>query len=161
MGAESPFVDLRRLADWFVTCPTRPSLHVERIVARLGATAIPLLGRELASADPRRREAARAALGQLASTPARPRVVAELHRITDGVADDAGKVCALGLLAELGERRVARFADPSAIQRSSALALATQLDTPRDVASAVDLMVTQIAPRGDELVKLVGVMADV
>ncbi len=161
MGAESPFVDLRRLADWFVTSPTRPSLHIEKIVSRLGVTAVPLLGRELACIDPRRREAARAALGQLASTPARPRVIAELYRITDSDTDDAGKVCAVGLLAELGERRVARFADPSAIQRSSALALAAQLETPGDVASAVDLMVTQIARRGDELVQLVGVMADV
>src|SRR5271169_6808341 len=110
MRAEGPFVDLRRLADWFVTSPTRPSLHVERILSRLGATAIPLLGRELANADSRRRDAARAALGRLADSPARARVVAELHRITDGVADDAGKVCALGLLAELGERRVAHFA---------------------------------------------------
>jgi len=158
MGAESPFVDLRRLADWFVTSPTRPSLHVERIVARLGATAVPLLGRELANADPRRRDAARAALARLADSAARARVIAELRAITDGAADDAGKVSALGLLAELGERGVARFADPSAIQRSSALALAAQIDTAGDVAAAADLMIQQLAD--DDLVKLIAVMAD-
>src|SRR6185503_4352935 len=147
--AESPFVDLRRLADWFATSPTRASLQVERIVARLGATAIPLLGRELAGGDPHRRDAARAALARLAESPARARVIAELHQITDGTSDDAGKVCALGLLAELGERRVARFADPSAIQRSSALALAAHIETASDVANAADLMIAQIAE--DEL----------
>jgi hypothetical protein len=155
--AESPFVDLRRLADWFATSPTRSSLQVERIVARLGATAIPLLGRELAGTDSRRRDAARAALARLADSPARARVIAELHRITDGDGDDVGKVCALGLLAELGERRVARFADPSAIQRSSALALAAQIDTPADVANAAELMIAQLAD--DDLVQLVAVMA--
>jgi hypothetical protein len=158
VAAESPFVDLRRLVEWFVTSPTRPSLQVERIVTRLGATAIPLLGRELAGADPHRRAAARAALARLGASPARARVIAELHRITDGTTNDACKVCALGLLAELGERGVARFSDPSAIQRSSALALAAQLDTPGDVAAAADLMVAQLAD--DDLVKLVGVMAD-
>jgi hypothetical protein len=155
--AESPFVDLRRLADWFATSPMRPSLQVERIVTRLGATAIPLLGRELAGADPRRRDAARAALARLADSPARARVLAELHRITDGDVDDTGKVCALGLLAELGERRVARFADPSTIQRTSALALAAHIDTPSDVANAADLMIAQLAD--EDLVQLVAVMA--
>ena len=158
MGAESPFVDLRRLADWFVTSPTRPSLHVERIVARLGATAVPLLGRELTGADPRRRDAARAALVRLAESDGRARVIAELRAITDGPADDAGKVSALGLLAELGERGIARFADPSAIQRSSALALAAHLDTACDVAAAAGLMVEKLAD--DDLVKLLAVMAD-
>ncbi|MEO8548647.1 MAG: hypothetical protein ABI678_01690, partial [Kofleriaceae bacterium] len=34
MGSETRFVDLRRLADWFATDPTRPSLHVEKNVFR-------------------------------------------------------------------------------------------------------------------------------
>src|SRR5438552_1682580 len=113
MGAESPFVDLRRLADWFMTSPTRPSFHVERIVARLGVTCVPLLGRELASNDLHRRAAARAALEKLATGPARTRVVAELRALAESDAADEGKVCALGLLAELGERAAARFSDPS------------------------------------------------
>jgi tetratricopeptide (TPR) repeat protein len=162
MGAESPFIDLRRLADWFSTSPTRPSLHVERIVSRLGATAIPLLGREITSANPHRRDAARAALGRLASNgDLRVRVLAELRAIVDDASaccDDAAKVCALGLLAELGEKRVARFANPSAIQHSSAIALAAQLDTAADVAAAVELMVAQLAD--DDLVQLVAIMAE-
>jgi hypothetical protein len=160
MGAESPFIDLRRLADWFSTSPTRPSLHVERIVARLGATAIPLLGREIASTSATRRDAARAALGRLASDgELRGRVIAELRAIVDRASgDDAAKVCALGLLGELGEKRVAKFANPSAIQHSSAVALAAQLDTAADVAAAVDLMIAQLAD--DDLVQLVAIMAE-
>src|SRR5260221_11297641 len=131
MGPDSAFVDLRRLAEWFATA-TRGSLHIERIVQRLGATCVPLLGRELSGSgagDPiapdigsaaggnARRDAARAALAQLARSSApRTRGIAELRRIADDTgACDAGKVCALGLLAELGERAAARFHDPEAI----------------------------------------------
>src|SRR5690348_11089452 len=107
MGAGSAFVDLRRLADWFASLssphpagprPISAKLN-ERIVLRLGATCVPLLGRELAAADPQRREAARGALAQLArQDPARPRVIAELRRIAASGACDDAKVCALGLL---------------------------------------------------------------
>src|SRR5690242_18129150 len=124
MGIDTAFGDLRRLAEWFATpmsgsrTSTRSTapLAIERLVHRLGATCVPLLGRELCHADPRRRESARAALAHLATTAARPRVIAELKRIAASEAGDEGKVCALGLLAELGERGNARFADPSAIQ---------------------------------------------
>ena len=138
-GPDSAFADLRRLADWFSTSPRRASVHVERhivrIIERLGVTAIPLLGRELASANPRRREAARAAFATLATAPgARPRVLAALRALIGATpeggaarGDDETKVCALGLLAELGERGAARFADPTAIQHRSAIALAAQL----------------------------------
>ena len=164
-GPNSAFADLRRLADWFSTSPQRASVHVQRLVARLGATAIPLLGRELASANPRRREAARAAFATLATAPgARPRVLAALRALIaatpEGSAargDDETKVCALGLLAELGERGAARFADPTAIQHRSAIALAAQLDTEADVASAADLMVRQLEPA--DMVQMVQVMA--
>jgi hypothetical protein len=174
MGAESAFVDLRRLADWFASLsgrnsscrPISPRLN-ERIVARLGAACVPLLGRELCTADTigfasRRREAARVALAQLAQLEAphvRARVIAELHRIAGSDACDDGKVCALGLLAELGARMpggATRFADPSAIQRRSALALATQLDNAADVAAAADMMIQQLGD--DEIVHLIDVM---
>ncbi len=160
MGAEHRFVDLRRLADWFATEPTRPSLHVERVVERLGAVCVPLLGRELCAPQPARRDAARAALAQLATTnrSVRPRVIAELRQITEGTAADHGKVCALGLLGELGERGAARFHDPDAIQRASAINLAAQLETPADVAAAADLMVGKLAP--DDMVSLVAIMAE-
>jgi len=159
MGPESAFVDLRRLADWFTSLSRQPSIRcgVERVVTRLGATCVPLLGRELCERDSRRREAARIALAQLAvKTPARARVVAELRRIAASDACDDGKVSALGLLAELGERGAARFTDPSAIQRRSALALATQLDNAADVAAAADMMIHQLSD--DEIVHLIGVM---
>lgn len=160
MVAESVFVDLRRLADWFSTSPQRTSVHIERIVARLGVTAVPLLGRELRSADPRRREASRAALASIAQElMGRARVIAELRAITDhDAADDETKVCALGLLAELGERAAARFSDPNAIQQRSAIALAAQLSTDADVASAADLMVRQLDE--DDIVQMLEVMAE-
>src|SRR5436305_7250388 len=122
---EVSFVDLRRLSDW-LTGARRSALQLDRLVDRLGVTAVPLLGRALR--DPARREAAREALAQLAHA-VRDRVVRELRAIADDPAcADDGKVCALGLLSELGERGEARFTDPHAIQRRSALALAAQLD---------------------------------
>lgn len=188
MGLESAFVDLRRLADWFASLSSSgsrglaggtrsgqggshreqardtrsidgPRLSIERVVLRLGAICVPLLGREVGSRDPRRREAARVALAQLATkTSARSRVIAELRRIAASDACDDGKVCALGLLAELGERAAARFTDPSAIQRRSAIALAAQLDNAADVAAAADMMIHQLAD--DEIVHLLEVMVD-
>lgn len=162
MGPESAFVDLRRLADWFASLAAQPHRAlspalIERIVIRLGATSVPLLGRELCARDAKRREAARVALAQLATkTPARSRVIAELHRIAQSDAGDDGKVCALGLLAELGERGAARFSDAPAIQRRSALALATQLDNAADVAAAADMMIHQLSEH--EIVHMIDVM---
>ena len=161
MGHENAFVDLRRLADWFSSLSAQPSraLSIERVVVRLGATCVPLLGREVCSHDARRREAARVALAQLATQPAtRARVLAELRRIAGSDASDEGKVCALGLLAELGERAAARFTDPSAIQRRSAIALAAQLDNAADVAAAADMMIHQLGD--DEIVHLIDVMVE-
>ncbi len=142
---DGAFGDLRKLADWFSTSPQRSSLHIERITRRLGVTAVPLLGRELKSGDPRRREAARERLAALADhDDTRDRVIAELRAIVDDNATDEIKVCTLGLLSELGEHAEARFEDPRAMQRRSALALAGELETPADVASAADMMVRQL-----------------
>jgi hypothetical protein len=159
-GAGETFRDLRRLADWFSTSPQRASVHIERVVERLGATAIPLLGRELRHVDVRRREAARTALARLANDVLyRTRVVGELRAVTDDVAiGDEAKVCALGLLSELGERAAARFIDPSAIQQRSALALAAQLSTDADLANAADLMVHQLEHA--DIVQMLSVMLD-
>src|ERR1043166_5851592 len=112
-GAGGSFADLRKLAEWFSTSPQRSSLHIDRIVRRLGRSTVPLLGRELRHIDPRRREAARECLALLASTDARARVMTELRAcLSDNV--DEVKVCALGLLAELGEHGDAQFDDPAA-----------------------------------------------
>ncbi|HEY0255648.1 MAG TPA: hypothetical protein VGC41_29165, partial [Kofleriaceae bacterium] len=132
---------------------------MEKLIERLGTVCVPLLGRELCSANEVRRDAARAALNQLATTnrAVRPRVIDELREITEGAAPDHGKVCALGLLGELGERGAARFHDPDAIQRTSAEKLAAQLETPADIASAADLMVAKLAP--DDMLALLSIMA--
>src|ERR1700733_5075116 len=116
MDADRAFVDLRRLADWFATLRSSRSssaLHVERVVERLGVTCVPLLGRAVSMPGlehVRTRDAARAALAHLATTDARVRVLAELRRITASDVADEVKVCAVGLLAELGEHGTARFA---------------------------------------------------
>lgn len=160
MVAESAFGDLRRLSDWFSTSPPRASSQIDKIAVRLGVTCVPMLGRELRSDDLRRREASRALLARLADdVMVRARVIAELRAITDGASDASGdesKVCALGLLSELGERAAAKFSDPNAIQARSAIALASQLATDADVASAADLMVRQL--EDDDIVQMLEVM---
>jgi tetratricopeptide (TPR) repeat protein len=161
MVAETTFEDLRRLADWFSTSPQRGSLQVERAVQRLGTTAIALLGRELRSDDGRRRDASRHLLEQLAGDVlCRARVVSELRTITEetSTAGDESKVSALGLLSELGEKAAAKFADPGRIQQRSALALAQQLSSDADVASAADLMVRQLDTA--DIVQMLEVMSD-
>ncbi len=160
MAVDSVFGDLRRLSDWFASSPHRTTIQIERLVQKLGTTAIPLLGRELRSADRRRREASRAALADLAADDViRPRVLAELRAITTSeIGGDEIKVCALGLLAELGERGAARFSDPNAIQQRSAVALAKQIGSEADVASAADLMVRQLDE--DDMVQMLEVMVE-
>lgn len=160
---EAAFRDLRRLADWFSAGP-RPSsgceVKIDRLVQRLGTTAIPLLCRELCGAEPRRREAARGALAAIAAQDAiaRARVTAELHAITSGRAPDDAKVVALGLLSELGEHADVRFADPAAIRTRSAIALAAHLETAADVASAADLMIHEL--EAADILQMLEVMAD-
>jgi hypothetical protein len=159
-AASTSFIDLRRLADWFESLKTHRAMSpvlIERVVRRLGAACVPMLGRELVSPDARRRDAARVALAQVA-LDIKPRVIAELRIIANGAASDESKVCALGLLAELGERSTAaaKFSNSSAIQHSSARALATELDSPADVAAAADMMIQQQSD--DDIVRLLEVM---
>jgi hypothetical protein len=158
MADDGAFADLRKLSEWFAS-PSRSAVLLERIARRLGATCVPLLGRELRRTEPARREAAREVLAMLAGTGARARVIVELRGIAADASGDESKVCALGLLAELGEHAAANFANPSAIQRRSALALAAHLDDPGDVASAADLMIRQLVDA--DLLQMVGVLGDV
>jgi hypothetical protein len=131
---------------------------IDRLIRRLGPTCVPLLGRQLAGPDPTRRTAARAGLDVLATTDARTRVIAELHRIAHGDGGDEGKLAAVGMLGDLGERAAPSFSDPSAIQRHSARALADQLTGPAEVAAAVELMVSELDH--DQVVQLVAAMVD-
>jgi hypothetical protein len=158
---EASFGDLRRLADWLASSTNIAwPPWLPRVLDRLGPTAVPALGRALRNVEPRRRDAARRALAAVAAVH-RDRVVAELHAIAGehvpGL-DDA-KACAVGLLAELGERGEARFADPPAIRRRSALALAGQLDTAAEIAGVVDLMLQRLDD--DEIADMVDAMAEV
>ncbi len=153
------FGDLRRLANWFAAQP-RVAVQIDRLVEKLGATAVPLLGRELRGREPRRRAAARDALGKLAASATaelRARVIAELRAIVQSGCEDDAKLAAAGLLAELGERAAARLRDPDAIKRRSAAALAIELDSAADVAAAAELIVRQLDP--NEVVRMVETLA--
>lgn len=156
---DAAFRDLRRLADWFSLGRSRSPSHIERLLKRLGVTAVPFLGRQLSSSDARRREVARDALEALAGLgeAERGRVAAELQAITSGAVPDEAKVVALGLLSELGEHADARFADPERIRERSAIALAAHLETAADVAGAADLMIQQLEP--DDMLEMLEVMA--
>ena len=162
MVGDGTFADLRRLSESISSLGSRASVRtavqIERITRRLGVTAVPLLGRALRQANAIRREAARDALAVLATTAGRDRVIVELRCVASDASADEAKVCALGLLAELGEHGAARFSDPPAIQRRSALALAAQLETPADVASAADMMVRQLTD--DDALQMLEVLHD-
>lgn len=143
---ERVFVDLRRLLDWFEAQPRRLPAHIARSVERLGSRCVPLLARELCGDDDVRRDAARDALFGLAANPTtRGRVLRELRTIAEGGQPDRGKLAALGLLGEFGDRPTARFSDPAAVQRSSVTAFAAALNSPVDIATAADLIVRQLA----------------
>ena len=153
--ADLHFADLRRLASWFDAPGAIPPTRLAR---KLGALAVPLLGRELRTTTPARREAAREALATIAGdSPAlRTRVIGELRAVAAAAKLDEAKVCALGLMSELGERGEARFVDPDAIQQRTAIALAAHLATPADIASAADLMIRQLSE--PDLVQMIAVM---
>lgn len=162
VAGTNAFADLRKLADWFGSLESgAQTLSVDRLVRRLGAMAIPLLGRELLNGSPRRRDASIAALASIAFSGAateRDRVVAELRTIATAATSDEPKLHALGLLAELGVKGTARLGDPDAMQRRSAHELALRLDSPAEVASAAELMIKQLSP--DELIQLLTVMTE-
>jgi hypothetical protein len=170
MARESRFLDLRRLADWLSSRTSiSTALAVERVIKRslerLGGSSVPLLSRTLRGGDETRRTAAREALEFVASLDdgVRARVIAELKDIAGGASSDDGKLSAIGLLADLGasirSTGIARFADPEAVQRRSAAALAAQLETAADVAKAADLMIRELEIA--DAVHMLVVMAEV
>lgn len=157
MPAESTFVTLRRLFSWFETKPDRLPLHIQRMVERLGVACVPLLSRELCAGQTDQQDVARTALLGLANDRhIRQRIVRELRKIADSNAPDRGKVAALGLLMELGERGTVRFADPGAVQRSSAAAFAAQLDSPAEIAVAAEMIAHELSE--EATISLVSVM---
>ena len=153
MADDSAFADLRRLADALSALETRAlraaaTRSIEHLAKGLDSLAVPLLVRTLRDGVPVAREAARHALVLLATRlSVRPRVLDALRALITEPSSDDVKVCALGLLAELGAPETAKFSDPVAIQRRSALALAAQLETPSDIANAADMMVRKLDDR--------------
>lgn len=164
MADDSAFADLRKLADALAALETRTlraaaTRSIEQLAHKLDALAVPLLVRTLAG-TPVAREAARHTLVTLAARlSARTRVLEALRALIADHASDDTKVCALGLLAELGAPETAKFSDPVAIQRRSALALAAQLETPSDIANAADMMVRKLAER--DVLQMLEVLVDV
>ncbi len=151
MADDSAFADLRRLADALSALETRAlraaaTRSIEQLAKGLDGLAVPLLVRTLSGGTPVAREAVRRAL-VLVTQSARTRVLEALRALLAQPTSDDVKVCALGLLAELGAPETAKFSDPVAIQRRSALALAAQLETPSDIANAADMMVRKLVDR--------------
>lgn len=165
MADDSAFADLRKLADALSALETRAlraaaTRSISQLANKLDTLAVPLLARTLRDGTPVAREAARTALATLAARlSARNRVLDALRALITETSTDEAKVCALGLLAELGAPDTATFSDPAAIQRRSALALAAQLETPSDIANAADMMVRQLEDR--DVLQMLEVLTDV
>ncbi|HUQ08171.1 MAG TPA: hypothetical protein VM261_37005 [Kofleriaceae bacterium] len=158
-GISGSWAGLHRLRASFDGPRTRTEERVLLEEARdLGATAVPLCVRELASATGDRRTWAITLLRALAE-PAGERVRAGLRELAGSAAGDDAKLAALGLLAELGdETATAKFADPDRIHQKSLERFATQLDTAADVASAADLLVSRMEP--EEIIEFVESFAE-
>jgi len=135
---------LQALRGWLGN-PDGPATKIDRLVTRLGSTAVPLLGRELCSEVPARREAARVGLLVAGRGASRARVIDELRTIATRADHDDVKAIALEILAALGAIEVARFADPSLVLRRSVSMFAGHLESRADITSAADLLVRQAA----------------
>ncbi|MBP8809770.1 MAG: hypothetical protein KBG48_14935 [Kofleriaceae bacterium] len=152
-GISRSWSDLHRLRASFDAPLGVAARAAMRGLARsLGATAVPLCARALAG-DAERRAYAVELLRAIAAV-AYGRVVDELRAVVARPASDDAKLTALALLAELGdETTTARFADPRQVHRQSLARFADQLDTPAEIASAADLLVSRLG--ADELVEFV------
>src|SRR5687767_6189454 len=115
------FLALQALARSFEDRAARKERELLGLALDLGATALPLCLRELRSADEDRRTwAAELLLALTEIESLRPRIVAALRDAVDAENDDETKVCALAVLAELGEHAAsASFRDPQSIHRRS------------------------------------------
>lgn len=151
---------LHRLRASFDGPRTRSEERVLLEEARdLGATAVPLCARELAAATTAERRAWAVALLRALAETSGDRVCAALRALAGGTAGDDAKLAALGLLAELGdETATASFADPDLIHQKSLERFATQLDTPADVASAADLLMSRLEP--EDIIEFIESFAD-
>lgn len=159
-GISGSWAGLHRLRASFDKPRTRAEERVLLDDARiLGATAVPLCARELASTTSVEHRAWAVTLLRALAETSGDRVRAALREVAAGTAADDAKLAALGLLAELGdETATASFADPARIHQQSLLRFAGQLDTAADVASAADLLVSRLEP--EEIVEFIESFAD-
>lgn len=156
MDRGSSFEALHRLARCFESLDARTA---RAQCDQLGPVAMPLLLRELAGgAAPRVALARQLLLAQAVDDgELRARALRGLHALAAG-GDDGVKARALGLLDELGEPTAASFADPDAVQRQNAVAIAEQLGSDAEIAAAADLMTRQLDP--DEMIALLEIMTE-
>jgi tetratricopeptide (TPR) repeat protein len=151
----SAFLTLQRLDASFAELRDgRPASSMEeaellRLAAQLGATALPVLGRNFAGDDEGRAVWAHALLFHLGREPRlQVRIVADLEALVrrPGVADRT-RMRAIALLAELGTDppEDAPLADPESARRRSSRELALCLGTPADVARAGDHLLEQLS----------------
>lgn len=143
MDRAGVFADLQRLARHLANLDGEGARHA---LAHVGATAVPLLGREAVSATPTRAALARNLLCELvaAQPEAGPRAIAHLTASMEGACDRV-KTAALLALERLGSPLPATsFHDPRQVEEQSARAVALQLSSAADVAAAAALMMERL-----------------
>jgi Tfp pilus assembly protein PilF len=158
MGGESAFVALQRIARSFddvlarrgMSEQTRQAIGLQ--VRRLGAAALPLLGRQLTAGNDEQALWAVELMLELAEDePLVPRIGELLEAAAVGAASETARMMSIALVAELGGGSVA--GGPAAAdrtQRASIEELARHLGSPADVARAADHLATSLDP-GDLL----------
>lgn len=133
-----------------------------RIAAGLGATAVPLCARELASTSNLRSQWAYQLLVQIAQeADAQPRVIRALRELcTDGTAPDASKMRCMALLTDLDadERTEPVLDDAVAVERQTLVELCGNLETHEQIARSVDTMVHNT--ESDELLDLIEALSE-
>lgn len=149
------FIALQRLSRFFddIRCHRRTSAAQERAALRLtrnlGATAVPLCTRKLASSSDAEAEWAYRLLTEMSAAPAvAARITGALRQLAAAAATDRAATRALALLAELGAEPPAGVAirEPAAVHRRSLADLAASLTTAAEVARAADSLVPQLEP---------------
>lgn len=143
MDRAGVFADLQRLARHLADLDSEGARHA---LAHVGATAVPLLGREALSLAPVRAALARNLLCELvaAQPEVGPRAVAHLTAAMEGACDRV-KTAALLALERLGSPLpTTSFHDPRQVEEQSARAVALQLSSAADVAAAAALMMQRL-----------------
>jgi len=141
------FTLLQRLARTFSELPLSPSHRRSalRWGRALGATAVPMLVRELAGTNDVRSGWAFSLLLELSDGGQRDRVCGAMRELATSDVCDEAKLRALALLTELGADQVpTRLRNPQAARAHSMRKLAASLSTLAEVAQAASMLSAQL-----------------